>query len=463
MALKGLSKHIDVALHSTCESPPPNSGKKGFELEFMPAYLEVLERPPSRVGRLFGFSIMALCSFALIWSILGKIDVIASAPGRVIVSHRSKIVQAPTEGEITRIAVWDGIPVSEGDVLIELNPTLAQADLLRLHNLLSLSELRVARLEALLTEDPLISFKPPISIEADRIANARAHLAGDIAEQAARERTYASQLRQIDSQKSAAQAMIDDSSDLYEVVRERYDSLETLSAGGDYPRLQLLQLRQEFIEYGRALTEHQSNLVVLQAQAVTIASEAAEQKAAWRRSVLDRLDEERNRLVELRQQQTKAQESLRMNTIVASVDGVVQQLSVSTIGGVVTQGQELMVIVPDDAELEVEISILNKDVGFVRSGQSVEIKIDSFPYTRYGTIPGEVLHVSRESTEDEQLGLVFLARVKLEHSSMHADGEVVPLSPGMRTTAEIRTGDRRVIDYLLSPLQEYGSEAMRER
>jgi RTX toxin transport system membrane fusion protein len=134
-----------------------------------------------------------------------------------------------------------------------------------------------------------------------------------------------------------------------------------------------------------------------------------------------------------------------------------------TLGGVVQPAQQLMVIVPDDAVLEVEVMVLNKDVGFVHSGQPVEIKVDSFPYTRYGTIAGEVAHVSRDSVQNEQLGLVFPARIKIERNSIVVEDREVPLQAGMSITAEVRTGDRRVIDYLLSPLQQYQSEAMRER
>ena len=150
-------------------------------------------------------------------------------------------------------------------------------------------------------------------------------------------------------------------------------------------------------------------------------------------------------------------------TIKAPVDGVVQQLAVHTLGGVVTQGQELMIIVPEGLDLEAEVTIENKDVGFVRAGQPVEVKVDSFPYTKYGTIKGEVIHVSRDSMEDEQQGLVFPARVRLAAQTVQADDEIIQLSAGMSISAEIKTGDRRVIDYLLSPLKEYQSESLNER
>ncbi len=118
---------------------------------------------------------------------------------------------------------------------------------------------------------------------------------------------------------------------------------------------------------------------------------------------------------------------------------------------------------PDGNELDAEVMVLNKDVGFVKAGQAVEVKVDAFPYTRYGTLQGEVVHVSRDAIKDEQQGLVFPTRIRLKHTSIAVDEQWMPLQAGMSVTTEIRTGDRRVIDYLLSPIQQYQSEALRER
>jgi len=142
---------------------------------------------------------------------------------------------------------------------------------------------------------------------------------------------------------------------------------------------------------------------------------------------------------------------------------VVQQLAVHTLGGVVTPAQQLMVIVPENKELELDTLLLNKDVGFVLPVQPVEVKVDSFPYTCYGTLQSEVKHVSRDAIDDPKQGLVFPARIRLFNDTLTVDGKPVRLSAGISVNVEIKTGRRRVIDYLLSPLQQYQSEAMRER
>lgn len=122
-----------------------------------------------------------------------------------------------------------------------------------------------------------------------------------------------------------------------------------------------------------------------------------------------------------------------------------------------------MAVVPAEDALEVEATVLNKDIGFVRVGQEVTVKIESFPYTRFGYLTGKVLSVSHDAAQDEKMGLVFPARVKLDKATLVVDGVRVSLSPGMALSVEIKTGKRRVIDYLLSPLREYSSESLRER
>jgi hemolysin D len=163
---------------------------------------------------------------------------------------------------------------------------------------------------------------------------------------------------------------------------------------------------------------------------------------------------------------------------------VVQQLAAHTVGGVVTPAQALMVIVPQDSRLEIEAMVPNRDIGFVEVGQEAAIKVDTFSFTRYGLLHGKVLSVSQDaitrdkpsdkatdksqaaeqsSSEPRGQELVYAARVSLDHTQMQVENKLVNLSPGMAVTAEIKTGSRAVISYLLSPLLRYQQESLRER
>nr|WP_230680882.1 HlyD family efflux transporter periplasmic adaptor subunit [Paracidovorax cattleyae] len=163
------------------------------------------------------------------------------------------------------------------------------------------------------------------------------------------------------------------------------------------------------------------------------------------------------------QEWNKAALRERLATLVAPVSGTVQQLAAHTEGGVVTEAQALMVIVPDGAHVSAEVTLENKDIGFVEPGQDVTIKLETFPFTRYGTVPAHVETVTRDAVNDEKRGAIFPALLKLDHAFINVDGKDIKLAPGMNLTAEIKTGQRRVIEYLLSPIQKAGSESLRER
>ena len=165
----------------------------------------------------------------------------------------------------------------------------------------------------------------------------------------------------------------------------------------------------------------------------------------------------------LAQEVTKADQRAGLQRLISPIDGVVQQLAVHTVGGVVTPAQQLLVVVPSEHPVEVEAQVENKDVGFVREGQSVEMKVETFPFTLYGTIPGHVLTVSDDAAPVEKVGLVYPIRVSMERATIHVEGKQVNLSPGMAVTVEIKTGQRRIIEYLLSPLLKSMQESMRER
>lgn len=160
---------------------------------------------------------------------------------------------------------------------------------------------------------------------------------------------------------------------------------------------------------------------------------------------------------------TKARQRQSLTRLTAPLAGTVQQLAVHTVGGVVTPAQTLLIVVPVEAEFSAEIMLENKDVGFVREGQAAEVKLDTFPYTRYGVIPAKVRHISADAVLDEKRGAVFLATLVLEKSSLDVDGRLIRLSPGMNLTAEVKTGKRSVIGYLLDPINKYAHESLKER
>jgi hemolysin D len=227
--------------------------------------------------------------------------------------------------------------------------------------------------------------------------------------------------------------------------------------------MQYLEVEQERIEAEQDLATEQANLASIQASLQELAEQRHAMESGAEREALLKVEELEKVVGSLRQEHVKTEQVATQQVLTAPVDGEVQQLAVHTIGGVIKPGDPLMVIVPVGQSLEVEALVLNKDIGFVRDGQPATIKIDSFPFTRYGVINGEVTSVSDDAMQDERLGLVYAAHVRLAKADMNIDGKIVQLSPGMAVSVEVMTGKRRVMDFVLSPVMQHVQESGRER
>lgn len=433
------------------------------EYEFQPGYLEIVERPPVPWARRTALSLTLLLVVGLVWSIVGRLDIHANATGRLLVSSHSKVIQSLEAGEIQRIRVRDGQRVRSGDVLIDLNPVGVEAELKELQEQLKYRHLEVSRLEALLTNKPLENFEVPIYIPLPQKVLAREHLESVWKEVLANLASIDGEMGVNVANQQARRADIKSLEKLSTNIQIRLQARKALAEHKLLPKIELLEQEKERLEIERSLSQQHADLAVLKAQYKSLVERKESYLAKTQREYFDKLNSVHAEIAVMDQQLIKIREKQRLQRLRAPVDGVVQQLAVHTRGGVVQSAQQLMVIVPDDALLEAEVMVLNKDIGFVHSGQRVEIKVDSFPYTRYGTISGTVDHVSKDAVKDEQLGLVFPTRIQLSRAAIVVEDKEVPLQAGMSTTAEIRTGNRRIIEYLLSPLQQYQSEALRER
>ncbi|MCJ8349622.1 HlyD family type I secretion periplasmic adaptor subunit [Moritella sp.] len=461
MSIKYL-RVIRQALKSQ-RNEPADIKRSRDEYEFQPGYLEIVERPPAPWTRRTALALTLLLLLTLLWSVIGRLDIHASAAGRLLVSSNSKVIQSIESGEVAAINVRDGQWVKKGDVLIELNPIGIKAEIQEIQERLNFKKLELARLQALLSDEPLSSFIVPTGVSPLQVKIARAHLRSEWSEVKANIESINGEMGVNLANQQARRKEITGLGELAANIKNRLDAQRTLAKNNLIPRMVLLEQEREKLEMDRSLSQQYTRIDVLQAEYKSKQEQRRGYLAKVRREYYDKLNEVQASIAVMEQQLIKLLEKYRLQSLRAPVSGVVQQLDVHTLGGAVEAAKPLMIIVPDDAVLEIEVKILNKDVGFVHSGQDVEIKIDSFPYTRYGTIPGKVAYVSRDSVEDERLGLVFLARVRIAQRTILVEDKEVPLQAGMSVNVEIRTGDRRVIDYLLSPLQQYQSEAMKER
>ena len=456
------------------------------ELAFLPAALELVETPPSPVGRGIAATIILLFCAALVWAWWGTIDIVASATGKVVPSVRTKVVQPFETGVVRSIRVQDGQAVKAGDVLIELDPTVNAAERDHMRIDLIAERLNIARLRAALAggDDPVSDLVPPADAEPELVNAQRQLLLNQVTEHRARIAALFRQQAQKEAEHATTAATIHKLETIIPVIQSRVDIRKTLVEKELGSKLSYFEVKQLLVEQQEEFSVQRSHLKETESAVAAIRETRGQAAAEYRRALSDELAKAEQKANGLAQDFIKAEQKTRLQQLTAPVDGVVQQLAIHTVGGVVTPAQSLLAVVPSDSRLEIEAMVSNRDIGFVHAGQEVEIKVDTFNFTRYGLLHGQVNTVSQDAvirdrqqdrSNDRVLGtqnetsepkgqeLNYSARISLDRTQMQIDDRVVKLSPGMAVTVEIKSGSRTILSYLLSPLLRYRQETLRER
>ncbi len=454
------------------------------ETEFLPAALEIVETPPAPLGRAIGATIITFFLIALLWARFGSVDIIATAQGKIVPTGRTKVIQPLESGVVRSIHVQDGQAVKAGDVLIEIDSTINEAERDRLSQEYIEAELHIAQLKASLEPegDPLALFVPPEGASENQIGIERTLLLNQVQEIHSKLESLDQQIAQQQGNQAAVQSTINKLNESIPYLQKRADAREYLSKKGYGSKLEYLATQQDLVEHQQDLQIQQGRLAEATGAMTSLQEQRKQAEAEYRHKNLDELTQIEQKASSLHEQLVQATEKYRLQTLTAPVDGTVQQLAVHTEGGVVTPAEILMAIVPADSHLEIEAMVSNKDIGFVHPGQEAQIKVDTFNFTKYGLIRGQVQNVSQDailrgkqdqsttkqsdesdSSEPKGQELVYAARVSPDETQMQIDDRLVSLIPGMAVTVEIKTGSRHVIDYLLSPVKKHAQQALRER
>lgn len=439
-----------------------------YEAQFLPAALSLQETPVSPAPRIAMWLLILFAVLAVVWSVYGRIDVVATAHGKIVSNDRTKTIQPLETGVVRAIHVTDGQSVRTGEILIELDATTANADKERITGDLTVLRLQVARAQAMLAA--LVTGKPPsldmqslAGIENSKITESQRLLRAQFEEYRAKLARNDAERAQREAERRSTQERVRKLEQTVPIARQRAADYRNLIEQNFVPQHGYLDHEQVRIEQEADLATQSSMLEEIDVAWQSTRAQRAEIVAETRRFNLDSATDGQQKLAVLEQELKKAIVRAETLHLVAPVDGTVQQLAVHTIGGVVTPAQPLMVIVPRDHPLEVEAFIENKDIGFVKADQEAEVKVETFQYTKYGTIDANVTSVSHDAINDEKRGLIYSTRVKMKKSNLLVDGTEVKLSPGMAVSVEIKTGKRRVIEYFLSPLIQHTRESLRER
>lgn len=468
--MAGLKRHWGVAReairHETAQKLAGIRAANDMdETAFLPAALEILHTPPNPLGRIILWVLIGFLTIALAWACLGSVDVVAAAQGKVAPRGRIKVIQAADQGVVRAIHIREGQAVVQGEPLIELDPTVSGADVQQARQALLSARIDVARARALV--DYALGrgpgrFVAPEGADPDIVALQVALVRAKINEN----RTAIASLGQERAQHGGEYQMVAAESVKLDqqlpLAESQLTSLKALLARGYAAKMKVDEVEERVIGLRQDLAIRKAELGKAAAASGAVDQQIGKARSEFAREALDALTEAEAARALREEELKKAKDKASMTVLTAPETGVVQQLQVNTLGGVVKPADPLLIIVPKGGELIIEARLLNRDAGFVREGQAVEIKLEAFPFTKYGVLEGRVEHVSRDAIEDEKDGLVFPAIVRITKPWLKVGDRKAFVAPGLAATAEIKTGRRRIIEYLLSPLARRMREAGRE-
>jgi hemolysin D len=462
------------------------------DLQFLPGALEILETPPAPLAITMILVIGFFFLVAVGWAYFGRIDIIAVAQGKIQPTGRVKTIQSADTGSILVNHAENGQHVHAGDVIVELDRREAQAERETIAADLKAFQAEVLRRNGAMKLARSGASEPVPAIEwsSDLPAKIRLReervLEADLAQLGSQVSSLAAQRAQKRAERVRLVSTIAAQKDLVDTLHERVTMRTTLLNQGAGSKASVIDATETFAYHRATLAQEMGQIAEADASLEVIERDI---EKAFRTFIADnaqKLDEAERQVASLTERLARADARLNQLTLKSPIDGTVQSSIVTTTGQVVTPGEELMRVVPDDAVLEIETYLLNKDIGFVAEGQKAIVKLEAFPFTRYGTIEAVVTHVARDAipepdaSQSEQdpararqsgtragadrvQNLVYAVTLKPLKSAIDVDGIRIPLGPGMQVTSEIRTGSRRILDYIFSPLVQVGSEAMRER
>jgi hemolysin D len=456
------------------------SAKPQSDHEFLPAALEIMEKPPSPGLRWLLLSLCGLFTITLAWSFIGKVDVVATATGKVIPSGNVKIIQPIEIGYVRKIHVKNGQHVEAGQLLVELDPTLAGADAAQASQGLLTAEVIAARNSALLDHVQGRSgrFKAPVGTTADISATQDDFIRTSIAEYEGERASLFQQRAERAAELKGSQAEISKLEQTLPLIEQQLEARKELTEKGYFSKIRLLEYEQQKVEHIQNIAVQEANALKARAAMANIDAQLMRLKGSFGKNAVIELSDAQEKTGLSREEVTKSARRMEFQQLRAPVSGTVQQLAISTVGGVVQPAQAIMIIVPDDAAVVVEANIMNKDIGFISEGQPVRVKLEAFNFTDYGIVPGVVESISRDAIDMNQpgsqlqrndqgralqQGLVYAARIRLNQRTIRVRGRDQVIGPGLAAQAEIKTGERRIIDFLLSPIAQTINEAGRER
>ena len=438
--------------------------KQALHVSFLPPVLALQEKALSPLPRYLGWLLLVIFFSTLTWSIVGKIDIYAVAEGKIIPTGYTKTIQASVSGSIKKIDIKNGSKVKKNDILIELDRTATQADIMTISQELFSTERTLMRTQLFVNQ---VEY-PQLALLKDT---------QDVFFQDSERQLLVSQFQAYEQEKKSLETDIALKKANLQMQKATLHQLEARvplvkKEYADYEALyhQRIIAAHEYLAVKKKLLDALSELTIASKrydsmQVEVTASEQAEAhfQANTIKKSFETMYESTQKQYQLKQALIKAKEQDRLMLIRSPIDGVVEGLLIHTLGGSVSLTEPLLQLVPANRTLEVEAYVLNKDRCFIHIGDAVQVKIESFPFTKYGMLKGKVIEITEDAKEDEKRGWVYTAQIQLMKNNLKGENKKITLQPGMNITADIKTGERRIIEYFLTPLVTHQKNSLHER
>jgi len=425
---------------------------------FKPHLVEIEERPISPLGRKILWAILIFMAIAVFWLFWGKTDIVVSARSKVIPLGDVKVLQPLATGSVRKIYIKEGDFIKKNDPLIEIDPSVEETNIEAKKKTLTLLKLEAEKLKSLIYHKPFTmpaTVSPDIALIIDGMFKSERD---SIIEQ---KKQIQQQIKQLEEQIKTVQIDKERINNLYYMGMKEQRKLEKvldIIAKKDYYRI-----KQQNMSYRNEVNKLSHEILRLEEQLSALKMKDNLIEQDYQNKFYTALTQKQKEITAYRSDIEMIEFRKQKQIIVSPVDGIVGKIAVNTIGAVVTPAEKLITIVPKDVPLQIKAKVENKDIGFIKEGMRVAIKIDTFNFQRFGLIEGVVKKIGASAIEDKKLGLVYEVFIEPKQTSLMVEGEERHLIPGMSATAELKVGQRRIIELFVYPLIKYFNEGVSVR
>lgn len=433
---------------------------KKENIEFFRGIESIIAIKPPKLLWLIPLMIGGLFLFIMLWLSLSQIDVIAPSTGKIIPSSKMILIQAKDTSIIEKVHVKNGQNVKKGDLLITLRNSEEKFDNVTMKTKYEILLQKKEFLEKFIEYMNNIQFKD-LNLSSSDFINAK--FISYISSFNTEIDSFNSKIEKVSFEHKMIENEIKKLSQLLPFTKYKLEQMKKLVEKGMEPEISLKNLEQEYIEQNSNIVIKKEELKKLNVEYDISQKELLQFKQNKKKELIEELNKTVEEIETMSTEINKSNYYLESKSIFASEDGFIYNLNNGTSGRVVQTAEVIMELIPQNSPLEVEAKVLNKDIGFVRIGQEVKVKIDSFKFTKYGYIDGVITNIAKSSILDEKLGEIYSVIVELKSDKMRIDEQDVKLIPGMTCSVDIKIGKRRLIEYIISPMIRYKDEALREK